>query len=302
MRVRQWQLERTVLQCVADRPDMRFGIQFDLGWLTCSQIGPFLLSTDSECEQFLAKGADDELRAPDFQLSEDPFAPNFLKLVTRLQKASIREPRGPIDGVQFVVSGRSCDVRYRWIQDQIDEFHETEGQSDGIPFFVVMSDFSERVVTRVRSRDVYSIMLTIGRLVFLDAEHYPRPLVEACAIVDWLADTRNGAFDQYFARKKVRLTRTEVYSFVLSGLQRIGQDAGADLFCEGIAIYSHFEPEIEKARSSMGIERVPRVSESDIMSRFYHLHREIESRLADHFVAQPTEFAVPEWKHKWSKL
>lgn len=302
MRFRQRQLERTVLKCVADRPNLKFGLQFELGWLSCSTLGPFLLSTQSECERFLAGVEDEVFREPDFQLSDDPFVPDFLTLLVRLQKASLHEPRGPIDGVYAVIDGHSCTVRYTWMQDKIDAFHATEGQSDGIPFFVLMNEFSERVVTRVSSEHVYSVMLTIGRLVFRDADSYPAPLIEACAIVDWLADTRNGALDQYFARKKVRPTRTETYSLVLSGLQRIGHKAGADLFCEAIAIYSHFEPQIEKARNSMGIARVPRVTESDIMSRFYHIDKEIESRLADHFVAQPVKFAVPKWRRTWYKV
>ena len=303
MRWWQWRLKRAVLKCVADRPETSFGIDFGLGWGSYSPTGPYLLADEAAREQFLKTAPDDlEFRNPDFELADGSSNPNFLALLSGLQKSSLREPRGPIDGVRVVVHARKCTLRYTWVQDHIDEFHATERQSgDGIiPSFVILSDFSDRVVTRIRAAEVYSAMLTIGSLVGRDAEHYPAPLVEAVAVVDWLADTRNGALEQYFARRK--LSRTNTYGRVLAGLQRIKHDAGAALFREAVAIYSHFDPEIDRARQQLDIDSVPRVEESDIMHRFYQMHKEVESAMGEYFVAHAREFSVPEWRRKWYKL
>ncbi len=212
-------------------------------------------------------------------------------MLQELREASKSAPEGPWYRLNIHVRGKDrCEFEYFWEGTPVDRLADLERDTHGqLPTFPFRTRFDAALISQLDASQVHDAVTTYAEL--------PRPLAEWFAVYDWMADTANGAMNQFFAREGTYMggsaQRTDLFPLILAGLERAGLDDAAALYRESIALYAHFYERVEAAREALGIPAVERQEESDIMDRYYAMDRDIQERLGDYFVANSESFAVP---------
>ena len=95
--------------------------------------------------------------------------------------------------------------------------------------------------------------------------------------------------------EKLRLSSNGSLSAAITGVMfdsKIKHKAAEDLYCEAIALYSHFYNRVDQIRDAEGIAPIEKQEESDINDRYFQMHDDLESKRCDFIKKNPELFAV----------
>ena len=218
---------------------------------------------------------------------------DFFDLLRDIRRASRQQAGGPAYLV-YVVARAGGETSFEYflegvplesIRDlRLDEF-------EFVPAAVYRQRFDARMLAELSEFEANAAISSHVPARLAAGRPVSPALVELHATIDWEGDVNNGGMDQYFARKHAEddtgRPRSEMYPLVWAGLKRIGADEAAALFAESIALWAHFQPEVEAARVGMGIPAVPRQDESDIGGRYYQFQPDLDRLRAAYLRAHP---------------
>jgi|CXWL01.1.fsa_nt_gi hypothetical protein len=203
-------------------------------------------------------------------------------LLQELCDSSQSAPDGPWYHCEIrVYPDWNIEFEYFWERTPFNSIEELQKDVHGsIPSFVFKTRFDETLIAEMSDFDINR-----GIIYYVANEHsagrsVSRSLLELFATTDWQGDVNNGAMNQYFARRnemEIGMPRSDLYPLVHAGLLRIGATEAAAIFSESLALYSHYYPEVDVARSNLGVAALPMQEESDIMDRYYDVAPQLDS-------------------------
>jgi len=203
---------------------------------------------------------------------------------------------GPIYKCVIEVQKGQPKITFYWENKPIKSIDDIAPDMHGnIPTFAYRKHFSAELIEK---SDKYALITgqpaLVEELIRLDKK-VPSHHMEIFALYDWISDTNNGGFGQYFAHKRswdnTRLPRKDMYPLVRSALMKIEEPSTLALYDEAIALYAHFHDHVEQARRTLDIPPVAKQEESDIDSRYFQMLENLETKVYNYITSNKEIFA-----------
>lgn len=214
----------------------------------------------------------------------------------KLREESKKEKLGPIYRCNINVKGKSIEFEYFWEGSPFQSLSEVEPDTNGsLPNFIYKTMFTKELISHVEKWELDSAILTFVSAQKQKNGKIPENLLDMYALADWQSDTDNGGLNQYFARDVDCFgcySREELYPRVLRAIKKLNHSAAENLFCEAIALYSHFYDYVNNSREVMEIAPVERQEESDINDRYFQIYDDLESKRHRFVKENAEQFAV----------